>query len=387
MSTSKALAITGKPNVKGEQVKAEKVGGASDTITVPAETLHIHSALLLAAESMVSKKPAIPVLGGILLHRREKIGRIVGMDGPRMFLASYALPHPMPSWLKDGVVLDAENLRKRVQLITAMSDDPMITLSHTKGHGFVEMSDQERDAVFRIPVIRQPFLDYESKIQGSSFVSLDEDGNVTGREWEPVGINSAYLKHVGDVAKTLEAGLDKKNRSKGGMIVRAYNSTPTAPLVFDFSTWPGAVLIMLPARLADNKTSQATAALMAPATKLTLAALTAHETRNRAWAEAADDDAKKAGFIGKADEFARRIAKIREAVHAQAMLAETKAPAPAPEPEPEPVVTPDPQVEADNWAQGETTVQPAADPVEPEPEVKPEIRRTPIKTKRAAKTA
>jgi hypothetical protein len=136
MSTSKALAITGRPQ-KSEDGNAEKVGTASETVVAPVETLHIHSALLLAAESVVAKKPPLPVLGGVLLHRNQKIGRIVGMDGPRLFLGSYALPSPMPSWLKDGIVLDADSLRKRVQLIAGISEDPTITISHTKGNGFV----------------------------------------------------------------------------------------------------------------------------------------------------------------------------------------------------------------------------------------------------------
>lgn len=259
------------------------------------------------------------------------------------------------------------------------------------------------NAVFRTSAILGAYADYENVLGPSSFVTLDDDGVVRGREWEPVGINSTYLKHCGDVAKMLEAGLEKENRSKAGMVVRAYNSSgnTAAPLVFDFSTWPGALLVMMPAKLADNSTSKETAALLAPAVKLTIAALRAHATRNLAWADETEDPERKAALQAKAKEFQDRVAEIfKRAPGLPAIAAEAPKPEPEaqPEPQPEPEARPTVNMDVSEGPAAEETPdqEPAAEAApEPEPEPEPEgddpvsshnpeIRRTPIRRPKAA---
>lgn len=381
--SSKMLAITG-PIVREKDAKTEKVGQADpkEKIVPPVEVLRVHSALLLAAESTIGSKPIVPVLGGALLHRAGDVGRIAAMDGNKMFVASYALEQPIPSWLTAGIIVSADAMKKRLQLIMGMSDNRMIKITHTAGSGFVLLSDEDDAAVFKVDVIRGPYPDYTAKIGADSFAVLDADGQPQGREWETIGINSQYLKHCGDIAKLLDAGLPKKERNKAGMIVRAFNSgKPTAPLIFDFSTWPGAILVMLPARGADQVTHRATAALMAPAVKLTLAALRAHATRQLAWAEAATDPIIKADHEAKAAEFVRRVAEIVTRTQAQAILADDSQSAPEPivQPEPEPVIAPEPEPvvhqEPNGW--DESSFKPHADP-EPEPEPEPEPQPEPI---------
>jgi hypothetical protein len=377
MSTSRALAVIGKP-AKAKDARAEKVGQAGETITPPVEVLRLHSVLLMAAESTIAAKPALPVLGGIHLHRVDKVGRIVGGEGPRLFLASYALETPMPSWLKDGITIEAEGLRKRVQIITAISGSPMIKLSHTKGSGFVLLSDEAGDAVFKVRVIAQAYPDYAPLFTDGSFVRLDEAGQVTGGEWEPVGISSRYLKDCGDIARMLEAALPKQQREKNGMTVRAFATAPHKPVIIDFSGWPGALLVMMPVRMANNTTSAATAALLAPATKLTLAALRAHETRQLAWADAATDPAVKADHTAKAHGFQARIAEIIARTQAQVVIAAEK---------PKPAETAEKPAETPAEKPAAETPKPTAEAAKPahdEPAGQPHIRRTPIKLRKRA---
>jgi hypothetical protein len=390
MSTSRAIAVIGKPRAAAKDAKAEKVGKASEKITPPVETLRIQSALLLAAASVVPAKPSATILGGIHLHRQEKVGRVASADGARIFVASYQVESPVPSWMKEGITIAAEGLIKRVQLIKGVSESRFVKLTHTKGSGFVLLSDENDAAVFRVNVIAGTYPDYNAAIGTGAFVKLDEDGNVTGTEWEPVGINSRYLKHCGDIAKTLSDGLPKEDRDQNGMVIRAFAANPTAPVVFSFDKWPGAILITAPVQLASKVMPAQTAALMAPATKLTLAALRAHVTRQVAWGEAATDPVIKADHEAKAAGFRARIAEIMERTQAQVVIAEERKAAesenkaetssgvmPDPEPQPEPATE-----DQDDSASA------AADPVEDEPagedEVRPETRRTPIRVRKAA---
>ena len=356
MSTSTAVARI-EPQPKAEDVTAEKIPVAT-ALVVPA-------ALLLAAES-VTAKPGGPAayLEGVYLHARGDRCRAVGMDGGRLFVASFPAPSKdaggMPPWLRKGVILSASSLRSRVALLGKLSGERGVKVSYAEGNGMADLSDERGNTVFRVAVLAGQFPNYEAALGEQTFADLGEDGEQPVRDWQPVGINSAYLKQCGDIAKTLEAGLDKDARSKLGMIVRAFNGGgPGAPLVFDFSTWPGAILAVLPADMPTNVTSKETAALLAPALKSTVAALRAHATRWDQQAAAASSEHAKSEATAKAEGFRRRVASILATVPASPALGADKQPkaepvAPKPEPEPK--------------------VEPKADPVAaaPEPEPKPE---------------
>jgi hypothetical protein len=404
MSTSKSLAVIGKPQPKAKPVKAEKVGKADEKVTPPVETMRIHSALLLAAASLIPAKPLATILGGVYLHRQEKIGRVVSSDGARMFVASYGVDSPAATWLKDGISLAAEGLIKRVQLVKVLSDTGFVKLTHTKGSGFVLLSDENDEAVFRVNLIAGDFPDYNSSIGSmGSFAKLDEDGNVVGGEWEPIGINSRYLKSCGDIAKTLSDGLPKKDRDAKGMVIRAFAANPAAPMIFSFDKWPGAILVTLPIKLADKVIPAQTAALMAPATKLTLAALRAHVTRQVAWGEAASDPAIKAEHEAKAEGFRARINEIMGRAQAQTVIAEERKAAEAEKAAADSAVMPDPEPAADEPTnpveEHQDTTGTADEPVVDEPageepaneepanddkKAKPVTRRTSIKVRKAA---
>jgi hypothetical protein len=385
---SKALAITGpqKKTEEAEDAKAEKVDKpATEKITPPVEVLYVHAALLLAAEStaLADEKDERHQIKGVHLHSRDKMGRVVSTDGARVFLASFPIQGATPSWMKSGITLWAKDLRKRIMMIKSMQESPMIRLSHTAGAGFVEMSDSSGDAVFKIGRIARDYPDYEPLIGPASFFSqMDEDGNIRNLDWMPIGINSLYLKHCGEIAKTLNDGLPKEQRTKTGMMIRAFSSSPDAPMIFDFSTWPGALLIVLPARVAE-KVSKATASLIGPhitqATKLTLAALRAHVTRQLAWAEEATDPEAKAEHQRKAEGFQVRIAEIIARTEMVAIAVEPAAEATEPAAEGE---------AADATAE---STPPETDAAETEPEPTPDeeanrpaTRRTKIKVNRDA---
>jgi hypothetical protein len=293
------------------------------------EDLFIPAALLLAAESASDHKGAIPKYVGVFLHAVEGVGRVVASDGYKMFVGSFKIGAEVPAWLTPGIIISNEGLKARIAMIAKNdSSAGKVRLRFAAGMAHAELTDGRRTMAFQVGIVSEEFPDYERAIPAEAFGNLDDDGDARGREWDPVGINSAYLKHVGEIARTLEAGLPKDMRSKGGMVVRAYNAgSPRAPLVFDFSTWPGAILIVGAAKLDTQGTSAETAALLTGPIKLTLAALRAHETRNIAWAEKATDEFAKATFLEKAEGFRKRVAEILKRAPGLPALA-------APEPEP-----------------------------------------------------
>jgi hypothetical protein len=369
-SRSTALAVTGnarreaKPEPQDQTtVKSEP---EAEKLPMPQDLL-IPAALLLAADAVTVEDPNRPYLYGVYLHSTEGMGRVVGTDGNRMFVSSFKIEGTAPDWLEDGLILSSHGLKARIGMIAKGTEGPMVRVTWAKNQPKVTLSDFDRSMAFQCLISDGVYPEYDRVIPAESFSNLDEEGMATGREWEPVGINSVYLKQVGEVAKTLDAGLAKADRSKKGMVVRAYNGGGTgsksSPLVFDFSSWAGAILIIMPAKLASPVMNPVTAALLAPAIKLTIAALRAHQTRNLAWAEAADPGFARDRFLAKAKGFELRIMEVLKRAPGLPALA-------APVTEQESTTTPDNdgeeasdgeregQVEAD---EGKLEVEPAGE--------------------------
>lgn len=285
-------------------------GGGDDAQKLPApSSIEVPAALLLAAEmTSASGDPGRPYLESVFLHSRDGRGVVAGTDGKRLFVGSFALPEVPPDWLADGVLLSNEHLRPRVAMIAKFSDDVRVTWSD--GTARVTLATPDADIAFQLRVVAGSFPEYHRVVGADSFGTWDGEGRATGREWEPVGINSAFLKQCGDIAKVLEAGLPKENRSDGGMIVRAFHGSADAPLVFDFSTWPGAILVVGTARLATPAVSAETALLLTPALRMSVGALRAHVTRHMMRAKEAPDEATRLQAEAEAAEYQARIADI-----------------------------------------------------------------------------
>lgn len=278
------------------------------------ETMVVPVALILAAESIVAKAAAEKAyLHGVMLHQKDGgAGRIVGTDGHRLFVGSYPVPAKPPSWLKDGLMLPADDLKARVSVIAKVGDSDLVLIKHAKGNAVAYLSDATETMVFKIAVGDvKTFPEYEQVFGIGSFTDMTEDGEMRGkREWEPVGFNSRHLRHCGDIAKILEAAMPKEAREKNGMTIRVFdNGEATAPRVFDFLGWPGAVLV-IGGQVTQTTLPLATARILAPAVKLTVAALRAHATRWLDAAKKASTPEAKAECMAKAEGFQARVAEV-----------------------------------------------------------------------------
>jgi hypothetical protein len=346
-----------------------------------AETIAIPAAIMLAAETVADSKGAHAYHTGVYLHARDRRGRVVSTDGHRMFIASFALPHgsKMPSWMSQGLLIASEGLKARLSMI-AKGEQRVIKVTHVKGTHRAQLSDVEGDIVFNLETVSVTYPDYEKVIGTDSFVDLDEDGKPRGLEWKPIGIGSVYLKQCGDIAKLLNNGIPKGEREKsdGGMVVRAFTGDSSRPVVFDFPDYPGAVLAVMPLKVSSGSLSRETAALLAPAVKGSIAALRAHSTRWLQVANAATNDADREAAIAKSQEFKQRIAKLMASAPVT-QIGRGKDQ----QPEPDPAE----QHERDTFVPPPEP-QPEAEPEEQQPEEQPvggpKVTRRKVKVQKAA---
>jgi hypothetical protein len=292
-------------------------------------------------------------------HAPSNKVRVVGLAPDKVFISSFAPPETPPHWLAEGVLLDNDLLKKQVAMIRNFADDAMVKVTYARGAASAVLSDGGGNVTFKVPVAMAEFPDYDGVIKAKSGNLYNADGSLNIREWEPVGFNSAYLKQCGEVAKTLDAGVAKDLRSKSGMMIHAYGGQAGVPLFIEFTSVPGTIMVILPRALALKVPHTATAQLLAPAIKASVAALRAHSTRWLQVADNAGSEIEREAAIAKSRQFLDRVGALLAKAPGVPSIAE-----PEPEAEPEFVADPDPDFA------GEDKPQDAAP--EPEPEAQPE---------------
>lgn len=304
----RAAALTSKtlPKVNGTDEKT-KPEPKVESVAVPA-------ALLLAAETIAAKVPKDSHLhNAVMLHQKDAgVARLVAFDGVRTFIGSFDVRNA-PTWLKAGVLIERDDLKARVQMIAKVADSPVVIIAYAKGASTLTMGDPNSSMAFKVGAAGvADFPDYETNIQIKSFTDMADDGERTDRpEWEPVGFSSHHMKDCGDIAKILTAAMPKEEREKDGMTIRIYDRGNTfAPRVFDFSGYPGAMLVIGAMPLVSHQLPLLTAKLLAPAQKGTVAALRAHATRWTEAAAAAETDEQRAACLAKAEGFQQRVAAV-----------------------------------------------------------------------------
>ena len=323
-SIARALRGTTVPTVRAETEDDRKEAAKTERVSVPV-------LLLQAAETVVSKVPKDkPTWQAVFLHQKDGMGRVVAIDDKYSIFIGAFEAKPMPAWLKTGISVAREDLKARVNMIHKIAESQNVILSYAKGQTHLTMSDEGNTMAFQVPAAEvQAMPDYEASLQSidaASVADMGEEGERSARaEWEPVAIGSRYMQECIAIAKILLSSQDKAARDEHGVAIRMFHPTPSAPRIFDFDGWPGVMLIVGAMQMEVQQLPVLTQRLMAPASRGTLAALRAHETRWRDAAVAAETDQQRAACTAKADEFARRIAALVAAAVSRPALA---APAP-----------------------------------------------------------
>jgi hypothetical protein len=315
-----------KPRARALSAEVERVVDEDKKQPV-VENLPVPTALVLAAESIAAKADKQGMWHGVMLHSEGGHGRIVGYDGSRLFVGSFSLHgNKAPAWMKTGVLIPREGLKAQVSMIAKNS--PTVVISHAKGEPVAYLSDPGKTMVFQCkPASVQQFPDYGKWLEDEgTFGDRGEDGELASkREFQPVGYNSRHLKHAGDVAKILEAALEKEKRDENGMVIRVFDAgRPDSPRIFDFVGWPGALLVLEPLWVAP-RIEQQTVRLLTGALKLTVAALRAHATRWQDAAAAATTDAEKDQALARAAGFQERVAAIMAQIEGPKLALEAPA--------------------------------------------------------------
>lgn len=286
------------------------------------ETIEIDASILQAALMCAATQETRYYLKGVYIHRTaDGFVRAVSTDGSRCLIANLyreSKDKPGAKWLDHGLILPADGLAQRLKLIEKEHKDAElmrgVRIAWGENQPRVEIADALGINLFKVQPIDGTFPDYE-KVTTASWSGV----GVERADWKPTGFNPSYLKAVGDIAKRL--GTD----SVQCFDYVGINGTDQ-PVLFTFGKVANVSLFLMPAK-ADPKMAEATRLMLAPAIKLTLAALRAHETRNR---DAAKDlkGAEKDAALAKADAFAKRIKDVVDNAGSGSMPAALPAPKP-----------------------------------------------------------
>lgn len=291
---------------------------ATPETVVPLEPILVPLDKLRAVLLCAAKEETRYYLNGVFVHRTETGHvRAVATDGHRLMVANLYrefADQPGPAWLDAGVIIPADGLAARLALIAKTHGklDLPLTIAYATDSAKIEISDDKGESVFRLARIDGTFPDY-AEITGK----WTGEGGMTG-DWQPTGFDPKYLKSIADIANRLGA--------KG---VECFAPTPQGkdrqgPALFTFSGVGGVAMYLMPRRC-DESVSDETRELLAPSVKLTLAALRAHETRNRKAAKKLSGPAKD-DAIAKADDFKARIEALMQRMGSGEITAALPAP-------------------------------------------------------------
>ena len=298
------------PAPSGPETQAEKI---------PAPTfIRVSAGHLLAALSCASTEQARYYLNGVFVHRTKDGIRAVATDGHRLLIQTTgaAIEGEAADWLDDGVIVSASGLKARLKML---EDGPMgdtIKLGFARGARHVTLASLDGTTTFRVDAVDGQFPDYALVVKSATGAFVGELDRL-----RPAPFASKYLKAVGELGARLGAeavsiyqpatGTDKDGKPHGF----------DGPVVVTFGGAPHALLYLMSLTTAPGFSATQVAMLL-PAIKASVAALRAHETRNRKAAKGEKDAKARASLLASAETFKARI---------EALLATTRAALPAPE--------------------------------------------------------
>jgi len=274
-----------------------------DTRTIqvqPLSYINVPIGLLMGALACVSNDQDRYYTAGVYLHRYRDQLRIVSTDGTRLFVATDKSNDALPDFLEVGVIVPADGLKAWLQLARARSKPfGFVRLGYGAEQPRIEFQSASEDLTFTVQPIEGAFPDYRAVIRASARIKEDAEPTPIS-DFEAVGYSSQLLSSLHGVARAM-------TEEKQPAVCQLGHSAK-GPNLFTFPDTPGAVLYLMP-RPIGGFTPEARE-IAEPAIAGSLAALRAHETRNRNWARSERNPEKRQEFLSRADGFAQRIAAL-----------------------------------------------------------------------------
>jgi hypothetical protein len=287
------------------ETKAEKVP--------PMTAIDLPIKPMKAALACASDQESRYYLNGLYVHAVDSSARIVATDGHRMFVYSMAIEGEAPEWLKGGVIVPRELLKEKLTLIEKL-DNMTARVAYATGAMNVVLSDAADSCLFRMTPVDGTFPDYSRILDDAKVFEARELTDMAS-----IAYQSKYLKGVGDIGKML-----------GSDSVRLFGaSLDGEPSLITFPEAPGAVLVLMPSRVA-KEISPETVKVISGSVNLTIAALKAHQTRWRERGEQSSNQRTKAECEAKVAEYQTRI---------DAIMAQINPPVALPPPAEKPAAT------------------------------------------------
>lgn len=302
----------------------------------PLEPITVSIDALRAALICASKEEARYYLCGVFMHRTaDGFVRAVSTDGHRLIVANLYREHADqkgPAWLDAGVIIPADMLAAKLAIIDKAQGhldkgNRPVEIAFADNAPTLEVRDPLGFNVFKVKPIDGQFPDYGQLIGGFGGAFDDDDRG----EFQPTAFDPKYLKSVGDIATKLGAKSVLSYSMPDDVAKNGERSK--RPTLFTFGGL-GVALVVMPMR-GEPTMHEADRIVLSSAIKSSVAALKAHETRNRKAAKKLTGD-EKAAALAKADAFKARL----EALLARAGNGDVVEALPAPTPEPEKIEEP-----------------------------------------------
>jgi hypothetical protein len=285
-----AIEVTATPTETAQE--ATTATDATAEQLAPVQTIGVPANVLLALLAVAPLKDSRHYLNGVYFHQTGAELRMVATDGHRMLVITHAAPEPIEWATREaGCIIPAAELARVVKFA---GKDAVVKLSYGIGHPAATL---EADiGSFKVRPIDGQFPVYQRV--------LDDAGAAFSAEREPMqasGMNAKFVKSAGAVSAALESDA----------LFCFAPADDKAPTVFTFAGFPGAILVIMPMRDMGQALKADTVRLIGDrGMASSIAALKAHETRNRKAAKDAKSQKETDRLVKVADEYRARIEAI-----------------------------------------------------------------------------
>lgn len=263
--------------------------------------------VLLAALMCASTEEQRHYLNGVHLHRAGETVRVVSTDGLAVFVANVSAGDAgdqLPEWLTQGLTLPRHGLKEQLSLIRKLGDFETVRIGFGTDQPELVIESPDGSMSFRTQPVDGSFPDYEL-VMAHANCGLDPEREPEAfQDFEAVGYGGTQLKRLADIASALQKG--------GSVSVFAKSRREDAPVLITFPMSPNVIMYQMPMK--SGLMPEQTAALLERPIKASIAALQAHETRNRKAAVKCTNARERNDLVAKADGFAKRIKALLERV-------------------------------------------------------------------------
>lgn len=255
--------------VTPDKPKSDKPQVLADTQAVSVNVAVLRACLTVAAKERSGRA----LLESLHLRTIDGQFRVMSSDGHRALVVPVKSAGIGPKWASEGVLLALDGLDKFLALVDSVSS--VAVIEYGAGNPHATVHDAGRNLSMKVRTIEGKFPDLDGPLRNAA-TSLSREG---ATPLATAAVNPVFMASAGRIGSALDAtSVLPFGGVAGSAWLFTFTPSERGKRGIDKDDVAGAVLLVM-AMNGDGAVSTQSARILAPAVRLSIAALKAHKTR------------------------------------------------------------------------------------------------------------